>query len=326
MTIRSDWTFQELQILYSKPLLELIVEAMKIHKMHHKMGEIQVCHLISIKTGGCSEDCKYCAQSSHYQTNVKAQPMMQYEEVMAAAKKASIKGATRICLGAAWRNVRNSKQFDETLRMVKGIANLGVEVCCTLGLLSKLQAEKLKQAGLYAYNHNLDSSERFYKTIITTRSYQDRINTLDIVEKSGISVCCGGIMGMGETKEDRLELLLALSHRNPHPESVPINQLSPIPGTPLANQPKLSSWEFIRMVAIARILMPKSMIRLSAGRIELSYQEQTLCFLSGANSIFAGEKLLTVGNTSNDSDEEMFNLLGLKKRKSYACESNSTKT
>lgn len=325
MTIRSDWTLQELQILYSKPLLELIVEAMEIHKVYHKIGEIQVCHLISIKTGGCSEDCKYCAQSSRYQTNVKAQPMMQYEEVIATAKKAIARGATRICLGAAWRNVRDSRQFDETLRMVKGIADLGVEVCCTLGLLSESQAEKLKQAGLYAYNHNLDSSERFYKTIITTRSYQDRINTLDIVEKSGISVCCGGIIGMGETKEDRLELLLALSNRNLHPESVPINQLSPIPGTPLENQPKLSSWEFIRMVAVARILMPKSMIRLSAGRIELSYQEQTLCFLSGANSIFAGEKLLTVGNTPNDSDEEMFNLLGLKKRKSYAYESTSTK-
>lgn len=323
MTIRPDWTLGELQTLHSKPLVELIMEAMEIHRKYHKVGEIQVCHLISIKTGGCSEDCKYCAQSSRYQTNIKAQPMMQYEEVISIAKKAIARGATRVCLGAAWRNVRDSRQFDQTLRMVKGIADLGVEVCCTLGLLSESQAEKLKRAGLYAYNHNLDSSERFYKTIITTRSYQDRIKTLNIVEKSGISICCGGIIGMGETKEDRLELLLALSHRNPHPESVPINQLSPIPGTPLENQPKLSSWEFIRMVAIARILMPKSMIRLSAGRIKLSYQEQMLCFLSGANSIFAGEKLLTVENTSVDSDEEMFNLLGLKKRQAYAHESTS---
>ena len=323
MSTRFNWTFEELLVLYAKPLLELIMDAMEIHRKHHKTGEIQVCHLISIKTGGCSEDCKYCAQSSRYQTNVKAEAMMKYEEVLKQAKKAIATGATRVCLGAAWRGVRDSRQFDETLRMIKGIAGLGVEVCCTLGLLSKSQAEKLKQAGLYAYNHNLDSSERFYKTIITTRSYQDRLKTLDIVGKSGISVCCGGIIGMGETKEDRLDLLLTLACRNPHPESVPINQLSPIPGTPLGNQPKLSSWELIRMVAIARIIMPKSMIRLSAGRIELSYQEQALCFLSGANSIFAGEKLLTVGNTTVASDEEMFNLLGLKKRPAYAYEKAS---
>lgn len=320
MCVRSNWTIEELEALYEKPLLELIREATEFHSKHHRLGEIQVCHLISIKTGGCSEDCKYCAQSSRYQTSVKAQPMMKYEEVMAAAKKAIARGATRVCLGAAWRGVRDSRQFDETLCMIKGIADLGVEVCCTLGLLSESQAEKLKKAGLYAYNHNLDSSERFYKTIITTRSYQDRLKTLDIVEKSGISVCCGGIIGMGETKEDRLELLLTLARRDPHPESVPINQLSPIPGTPLENQPKLSSWELIRMVAIARILMPGSMIRLSAGRIELSHQEQALCFLSGANSVFAGEKLLTIGNTPTDSDEKMFNLLGLKKRPAYAYE------
>lgn len=323
MTARSDWTLEELQNLHSKSLLELAVDAMEIHKKHHEIGEIQVCHLISIKTGGCSEDCSYCAQSSRYQTSVKAEPMMKYEEVINAAKKAVARGATRVCLGAAWRGVRDSKQFDETLRMIKGIANLGIEVCCTLGLLNKFQAEKLRQAGLYAYNHNLDSSERFYKTIITTRSYQDRLRTLDIVEKSGISVCCGGIIGMGETKEDRLELLLMLARRNPHPESIPINLLSPISGTPLENQPNLSSWELLRMVAITRILMPKSMIRLSAGRIELSHQEQALCFLSGANSIFVGEKLLTVGNTSADLDEEMFNLLGLKKRPAYAYETVS---
>jgi len=248
---------------------------------------------------------------------------MKYEEVINTAKKAIARGATRVCLGAAWRGVRDSKQFDETLRMIKGIANLGIEVCCTLGLLNKSQAEKLRQAGLYAYNHNLDSSERFYKTIITTRSYQDRLRTLDIVEKSGISVCCGGIIGMGEAKEDRLELLLMLARRNPHPESIPINLLSPISGTPLESQPKLSSWELVRMVAITRILMPNSMIRLSAGRIELSHQEQALCFLSGANSIFAGEKLLTVGNTSADLDEKMFNLLGLRKRPAYAYETTS---
>lgn len=321
MSVRCNWTTEELSELHNKPLLELITEAMEVHGQFHKRGEIQVCHLISIKTGGCSEDCKYCAQSSRYQTSVKAQPMMQYEEVLEEAKKAIARGTTRVCLGAAWRGVRDSRQFEETLRMVKGIAELGVEVCCTLGLLNELQAKKLKEAGLYAYNHNLDSSEKFYKTIITTRSYQERLHTLDIVEKSKISVCCGGIIGMGETDQDRLELLFTLATRDPHPESVPINQLSPIPGTPLENRLPLSSWEVIRVIAIARILMPKTMLRLSAGRVEMSYQEQALCFLSGANSIFAGEKLLTIPNTSMDSDEKMFHLLGLKKRPAYAYKS-----
>lgn len=317
MKIRSDWNKQELLQIYYKPLLELIFDAAQIHTEFHEKGEIQVCHLISIKTGGCSEDCKYCAQSSRYETNVKAQPMMPYEEVLQRAKRALAQGATRICLGAAWRGVRNSRQFDETLKMVKAIAELGVEVCCTLGLLDELQAKKLKEAGLYAYNHNLDSSEKFYKTIITTRSYQDRLKTLEVVEKTGLSVCCGGIIGMGETEEDRIELLLTLAKRNPHPESVPINQLSPILGTPLANQPKASIWELLRMVALARILMPQAIIRLSAGRKELSYQEQALCFVAGANSIFSGEKLLTVGNTSQSADEEMFSILGLKMREAH---------
>lgn len=318
MVVRSDWTLAELEGLYSSPLFKLIVEAMEMHKKHHKVGEIQVCHLISIKTGGCIEDCKYCAQSARYQTDVKAQPMMGYEEVIARAKQAIESGATRICLGAAWREVRNNKPFEDTLRMVKGIAELGVEVCCTLGFVNEEQAHQLKEAGLYAYNHNLDSSETFYKTIITTRSYQDRLNTLDIVEKCKLSVCCGGIVGMGESAQDRLQLLLTLAQRNPHPESVPINMLSPIRGTPLEQQPKFSSWEFIRLVAIARLIMPKSIIRLSAGRIQLSYQEQMLCFLAGANSIFAGEKLLTVANQPQESDENMFNLLGLTKRQAYA--------
>lgn len=318
MTLRSNWTFEEVEELSKTPLLELIMHACEVHRNYHKIGEVQVCHLISIKTGGCPEDCKYCAQSSRYKTEVKAQPMMELEEVLARAKQAISEGATRICLGAAWRAARDNLQFDKTVEMVRSIAELGVEVCCTLGFLSDTQAQKLKEAGLYAYNHNLDSSEKFYKTIITTRSYQDRLKTLDIVEQAGISSCSGGIIGMGETREDRLELLRTLASRNPHPESVPINLLSPIAGTPLEDQPPLSSWEFIRMVALARILMPKSMIRLSAGRINLSYQEQALAFLSGANSIFAGEKLLTVGNTPSNRDEEMFQLLGLTKRPAYA--------
>lgn len=318
MSIRYDWTIEELKELYALPLLELITKANLLHNQFHKSCEVQVCSLISIKTGGCPEDCKYCAQSSRYQTSVSAQPMMQYETVLNEAKKAIQRGATRVCLGAAWREVRDSKQFEEVLQMVKGITDLGVEVCCTLGMLKEHQAERLKEAGLYAYNHNLDSSEKFYKTIITTRTYQDRLNTLDIVEKANLSVCCGGILGMGEDPVDRLELLLTLCKRNPHPESVPINRLSQIPGTPLEDQPKISIWEMVRAIAVARIVLPEAMVRLSCGRIEMSYEQQALCFLAGANSIFAGEKLFTVANTPVDKDEEMFQLLGLKKRPAFA--------
>jgi biotin synthase len=316
--IRHDWNFDELKSLYELPLLELISKSNRIHSQFHQPGEIQVCSLISIKTGGCPEDCKYCAQSSRYQTAISAQPMMQYEVVLNEAKKAVERGATRICLGAAWRKVRDSKQFEEILLMVKGITDLGVEVCCTLGMLKESQAKRLKEAGLYAYNHNLDSSEKFYKTIITTRTYQDRLNTLDAVEKANLNICCGGILGMGEEPIDRLELLLTLCRRNPHPESVPINRLSQISGTPLESQPKVSTWDMVRMIAVARIVLPEAMVRLSCGRIEMSYEEQALCFLAGANSIFAGEKLLTVANTPIDKDEKMFQILGLKKRPAFA--------
>lgn len=318
MSVRHNWTLNELQKLYAMPLIELISKSNDVHHRFHRPGEIQVCSLISIKTGGCPEDCKYCAQSSRYQTAIAAQPLMAYEAVMAEAKKAIARGVTRICLGAAWRQVRDSKHFDQVLKIVKGINDLGVEVCCTLGMLKESQAKQLKEAGLYAYNHNLDSSERFYRTIITTRKYQDRLKTLEIVEKEDLSVCCGGIIGMGEEPIDRLELLLNLCTRKPHPESVPINRLSQIPGTPLENQPKISVWEIIRVIAVARIVLPKSMIRLSCGRIEMSYEQQALCFLAGANSIFAGDKLLTVPNTPRDRDEEMFQVLGLKKRPAFA--------
>lgn len=318
MSIKYDWIMEELIELYRLPLLELISKSHILHLHYHQVAEVQVCSLISIKTGGCPEDCKYCAQSSRYQTAVSAQPMMQYEEVLSEAKKAIARGVTRVCLGAAWREVRDNKQFDHILQMIKSITGLGLEVCCTLGMLTDNQAKQLKAAGLYAYNHNLDSSEKFYKTIITTRTYQDRLNTLDVVEKAGLSVCCGGIIGMGEEIEDRLELLLTLCRRNPHPESVPINQWNQIPGTPLKNQPKVSIWEMIRMIAVARIILPQAMIRLSCGRIEMSYEEQALCFLSGANSIFIGEKLLTVANTPFEKDEQMFQILGLKKQPAFA--------
>lgn len=299
-------------------LLELISKSHLLHTQFHHPAEVQVGSLISVKTGGCPEDCKYCAQSSRYQTAVSAQPMMNYDEVLKEARRAVGRGATRVCLGAAWREVRDNKPFDEILSMIKGITELGVEVCCTLGMLKKHQAKRLKEAGLYAYNHNLDSSEKFYKTIITTRTYQDRIDTLDVVEKAGLSVCCGGILGMGEDPQDRLELLLTLCRRDPHPESVPINRLSQIPGTPLENQPRCSIWELIRVIAVARIVLPEAMIRLSCGRIDMTYEEQALCFLAGANSLFVGEKLLTVANSDIDKDDRMFQLLGLKKRPAYS--------
>lgn len=317
MTIRSDWSIEELKELYALSLIELLSKSHACHVRYHPPSEIQVCHLISVKTGGCSEDCKYCAQSSRYQTPVSAQPMMRCEEVIQAAKKAIARGATRICLGAAWREVRDGRAFDEILRMVKDIHALGAEVCCTLGMMKVPHAQRLKEAGLYAYNHNLDSSERFYPSFVTTRSYQDRLNTLDIVEQANLSVCCGGILGMGEESLDRLELLLTLAKRTPHPESVPLNRLTRIPGTPFEKQPSFSFWEMLRIVATTRIVLPKAMIRLSAGRIEMSFQEHALCFLAGANSIFAGEKLLTVANTPIDQDEEMFRLLGLKKRAAF---------
>jgi biotin synthase len=318
MTTRHDWSISELQELYDRPLFSLMAEAHRIHGDRHTLGEIQVCHLISIKTGGCPEDCRYCSQSAHYKTPVTATPMMTYDEVLADARKAIGEGASRICLGAAQREVRSNKQFDEVLRMIQGIREMGAEVCCTLGMLKAEYAQQLKEAGLYAYNHNLDTSESFYPSIITTRCYQDRLNTLTVVEEANLSVCCGGILGMGEAALDRLQLLHTLCTRNPHPESVPINRLSPIPGTPLENLTTLSIWEMLRIISIARIVLPKAMIRLSAGRVEMTYEAQALCFFAGANSLFAGSKLLTVGNNAQSEDEELFRLLGLTKRPAYA--------
>jgi len=317
MEIKHHWSMADLNAFYKLSLLELVSKAHQVHLQYHSPAEIHLCHLISIKTGGCSEDCKYCSQSAHYQTATQAQPLMSWQEVQAAAKKAIAQGATRICLGAAWREVRANKPFEEILKMIKGLTDLGVEVCCTLGLLKEEFAQQLKEAGLYAYNHNLDTSESFYPTIITTRTYQDRLETLSLVEKAGIGVCCGGIIGLGESSLDRLQLLHQLSQRNPHPESVPINRLTPICGTPLATQSPISHWELLRIIAIARILMPKSLIRLSSGRNEMSAEEQALCFLAGANSVFIGDKLLTVSNPTADRDAEMFHILGIKARPAF---------
>ena len=314
---RNDWTIEEVHQVYNKPLLELIYEAATIHRKFNQTGEVQVCTLLSIKTGGCPEDCAYCPQAARYQTNVSVQALMQTEEVLSYAKKAKEAGSTRFCMGAAWREVRSNRDFDRVIEMVKGVNELGMEVCCTLGMLNEEQAARLADAGLYAYNHNLDTSSDYYGEIISTRTYEDRLQTIGHVRNAGISVCCGGIIGLGETHEDRIKMLHTLCNMPEHPESVPVNALVRIKGTPLENQPKVDVWDLVRMIATARILMPKAMVRLSAGRTEMSVAEQTLCFLAGANSIFAGEKLLTTPNPSFEEDNAMFALLGLQPREAF---------
>ncbi|WP_299758264.1 biotin synthase BioB [uncultured Pontibacter sp.] len=315
--LRNDWSLEEIEAIYNKPVLELIVEAANVHKQYQATGEVQVCTLLSVKTGGCSEDCAYCPQAARYHTGVDVHKLMSQEQVLTAAQRAKEGGSTRFCMGAAWREVRDNRDFDKVLNMVKGVNEMGLEVCCTLGMVNEYQAEKLKEAGLYAYNHNLDTSEDNYASIITTRTYDDRLNTIDNVRKAGISVCSGGIIGLGETDEDRIKMLYTLSTMEQHPESVPVNALVPVKGTPLEHQPLVSAWEMVRMIATARILMPQSMVRLSAGRERMSVTDQALCFLAGANSIFTGEKLLTTPNPDFDADKAMFNLLGLTPRKSF---------
>lgn len=315
--IRNNWTLEEVAELYHMPLLELIFRAASVHRQYNNTGEVQVCTLLSIKTGGCSEDCAYCPQASRYHTDVTVQPLMKKEEVIAYAQKAKAAGSTRFCMGAAWREVRDNRDFDRVLEMVKGVNELGMEVCCTLGMLTSEQARKLADAGLYAYNHNLDTSSEYYEEIITTRTYNDRLQTLDHVRKAGVSVCCGGIIGLGEGHEDRIKMLHTLATLPQQPESVPVNALVRIKGTPLENNPKVDVWDMIRMIATARILMPATMVRLSAGRTEMSIAEQTLCFMAGANSLFAGDKLLTTPNPSFDEDMAMFSLLGLQPREAF---------
>ncbi|WP_246343701.1 biotin synthase BioB [Adhaeribacter radiodurans] len=316
-SIRTDWEIEEIRGIYNKPLLELIVEAANVHRQHQTGSEVQVCTLLSVKTGGCPEDCAYCPQAARYQTGVKAHGLLKDEEVLEAATRAKNAGSTRFCMGAAWREVRDNRDFDRVLGMVTQVNDMGLEVCCTLGMVNEYQAERLKQAGLYAYNHNLDTSGDHYSNIITTRKYEDRLNTIDHVRKAGISVCSGGIIGLGETTEDRIEMLHVLATMPEHPESVPVNALVPVAGTPLENQPRVSVWDMIRMIATARITMPKAMVRLSAGRNTMSVTEQALCFLAGVNSIFSGEKLLTTPNPDFNEDLAMFELLGLEPRKAF---------
>ncbi len=305
------YTIEDVSNLYNTPLFELIYKSMGVHSKFNTVGEVQKCTLLSIKTGNCSENCSYCPQSAHYETKVENTDLLELNEVIDAAKNAKSNGSTRFCMGAAWRQVNDNNDFNRVLDMVKAVGSLDMEVCCTLGMLSENQAHKLKEAGLTAYNHNLDTSESFYESIITTRTYKDRLDTINNVRKAGITVCCGGILGLGESHTDRIELLHTLANLDPQPESVPINALVPVEGTPLANNSKVNIFDMLRMIATARILMPKAKVRLSAGRSFMSPAEQALCFLAGANSIFLGDKLLTTPNVETDLDHELFAVLGL---------------
>ncbi len=315
--IRHDWTTQELLDIYNSPFLDLVYRAATAHRENHDPQEVQVCTLLSVKTGGCPEDCAYCPQAARYHTDVKVHKLLPKDEVMKSALEAQESGSTRFCMGAAWREVRDNKDFDKVLDMVKGVNSLGMEVCCTLGMLTDEQAAKLKDAGLYAYNHNLDTSEEHYDEIISTRTYDDRLGTIKAVQKNKLSVCSGGIIGMGENETDRVNMIKTLANMAEHPESVPVNALVPVEGTPLEDQPRVPIWDMVRMIATARIAIPKAMVRLSAGRVRMTYEDQALCFLAGANSIFAGDKLLTTPNPEETSDKELFQILNIKPRKAF---------
>jgi len=313
-----NWTKAEILDIYNKPLLELVYEAATVHRQFHKAGEVQISSLLSIKTGGCSEDCAYCPQAARYHTDIKVHKLMSIDEVNTASDRAKNAGASRMCLGAAWREVRDNKDFDKVLEMVKTINSKEMEVCCTLGMLTEEQAKKLADAGLYAYNHNIDTSEEFYGDVITTRTYEDRLNTIKNVRKAGMTVCSGGIIGMGESVEDRIGMLFTLTNLTPQPESVPINGLVPVEGTPLEKQEIVSVWDMVRMIATTRIVMPHTSVRLSAGRLSMSMEAQALCFMAGASSIFAGDKLLTTPNPAFNEDMEMFNILGLTPKAAFS--------
>jgi biotin synthase len=316
--IRHDWATHEILGLLTAPLLDLVDEARAVHRRFHAEGEIQLASLLSIKTGACPEDCKYCPQSAHYakQTGLARETLLDVDDVLAKARLAKDAGATRFCMGAAWREVKDGAAFDSVLAMVRGVRALDMEACVTLGMLTEAQADRLAEAGLTAYNHNLDTSPEFYGEIITTRTYQDRLDTLAHVRGAGIQVCCGGIIGMGESIEDRARLLETLANLDPHPESVPINALVAVPGTPLEDQPPVDPLDLVRMVATARILMPTSYVRLSAGRRALTREAQILCFLAGANSIFYGDKLLTTANNDTVDDLALIEEAGLRVQES----------
>jgi biotin synthase len=308
---KADWTLPEVRALHDLPLMDLVYRAQTVHRQHFGDNKVQLCSLLSVKTGGCPEDCAYCPQAARYHTGVVAEPLLQTDEVLAAASKAREAGATRFCMGAAWREVKDGPQFDRVLEMVRGVKRLGLEACCTLGMLTYDQARRLKEAGCDAYNHNLDTSREKYGDIITTREYDDRLRTLQHVRAAGITVCSGGIIGMGESVDDRCAMLRTLAAQDPQPESVPINMLVRVRGTPLFNAPPVSTIEMVRMIATARILIPRAMVRLSAGREQMNEEAQLLCMMAGANSVFFGEKLLTTGNPAYEQDLALFHQAGI---------------
>ena len=314
---QENFTLQDVRSLYQKPFMDLVYEAASVHRSNHDSSEMQMCTLLSIKTGGCLEDCKYCSQSIHNNADLEKEILMKTDEVLEQARKAKEAGSTRFCMGAAWPRVLDGKAFDRVCEMVKGVSDMGMEACVTLGMLTEDQAKRLAEAGLTAYNHNLDTSREYYDKIITTRTYDDRLETLKNVAKAGISACCGGILGMGESEEDRISLLHTLANLDPQPESVPINMLVPVKGTPLENAAPLDIFDWIRTIAVARILMPKAMVRLSAGRLSISKEAQALAFMAGANAIFTGEKLLTTANPEQDFDAQLLEELGIKPRAPY---------
>jgi biotin synthase len=305
-------TFDQLSAHYHQPLFDLISHSRAVHLAHWRGQEVQRCSLLSIKTGGCSEDCAYCAQSSHYSTGVEREELLSLENVLTAARRARSQGATRFCMGAAWRGVRDgSEKFERVLEIVREVSQLDMEVCVTLGEIGPVEARKLKSAGVTAYNHNIDTSPEFYPEIVSTHTFQNRLNTIAAVQESGMSVCCGGIIGMGESEADRLRMLEVLSNFDPAPESVPINCLMAMRGTPLADQPPVDIFELVRLIAVTRIALPKARVRLAAGRTRISREGQALCFFAGANSIFYGDKLLTAKNPAADVDVALLRELGL---------------
>ena len=315
--VRHNWKKEEVLEIYNSPLMELLYRAATIHRKQHDPNVIQVSTLLSIKTGGCSEDCGYCPQAARYHTNINKNSLMPVAQVKELANRAKSSGSSRVCMGAAWRNVKDGSEFDRVLEMVRTINKLDMEVCCTLGMVTENQAKRLAEAGLYAYNHNIDTSEDYYDDVISTRAFKDRIDTIENVRKTNVTVCSGGIIGMGESLEDRAGMLETLTRFSPHPESVPINALVAVEGTPMEDQPPVNIFEMVRMVATARIVLPESQVRLSAGRTQMSREGQSMCFFAGANSIFAGDKLLTTPNPDIKEDMKMFEELGLNPQKAF---------
>lgn len=316
--MKKNWTRQEIEDIYNQPFLDLVYQAATVHRENHNPNEVQVSTLLSVKTGGCPEDCGYCPQSARYSTGVEGEDLMRVSHVKAQALRAKASGSSRLCMGAAWRNVKDGPEFEQVLDMVRTVNEVGLEVCCTLGMITENQAKRLEEAGLHSYNHNLDSSEEYYKEVISTRDYDDRLQTIENVRKTGVNVCSGGIIGMGESITDRAGMLEKYANMETPPESVPINALVAVDGTPMEDQQPVEIWDMVRMVATTRIVLPKTQVRLSAGRTNMSQEGQAFCFLAGASSIFAGDKLLTTPNPDVDEDMKLFKILGITPKQPFA--------